>query len=426
MNNRFYSHSFGCRVNQAEKEELDRQLIQKGYYYSADSPDIYIINTCSVTHKADREARQLIYQVKRAHPEAKLVVTGCAATNWIKHKVEIPEVDYLVDNQNKEYVASLIDRNLRPAGMKQVARVTQPEQIDKYARSGRIIIKIQDGCMRFCSFCIVPYLRGLPKSVPMQQIIDSIRAQSPQEAILTAINTEAYGYDSKEKFIDLVDRVLAETTVPRISFGSIHPWSVNDEFLHFYERVQGQGRLVKFFHIPLQSGCNKILTLMKRGYTREEFIDRLGRLEKLEPMAFIGTDVIVGYLEETDADFEDTYRFLESSPISKMHIFRFSQRRSTAAYYMAKRLSEPTPAQKSARAKALADLNKRKYEQFQQKHVGKSFTALILEKREGEYQHALLDNQMPALVKTDSDRASEIVAVTVNDLKKGQLLAHLH
>jgi threonylcarbamoyladenosine tRNA methylthiotransferase MtaB len=179
---RFYSYSFGCRVNQAEKEELDRQLMALGYQYSEQKPDYFIINTCSVTHKAEREAKQLIYQVKRNKPATKIVVTGCAATNWIKQGIQLKEVDLIVDNQSKEYIASLIQS--RDSNNATIVRSTigalKPVAVnDKYLNSGRIILKIQDGCHRFCSFCIVPYLRGLPKSTRTDELIKQINSLDP-------------------------------------------------------------------------------------------------------------------------------------------------------------------------------------------------------------------------------------------------------
>lgn len=425
---RFYSYSFGCRVNQAEKEELDRQLVALGYQYSEQKPDYFIINTCSVTHKAEREAKQLIYQVKRNKPETNIVVTGCAATNWIKQGIQVKEVDLIVDNQSKEYIASLIQSRDEKNSAKNISLSTLPAAKpltvnDKYLNSGRIILKIQDGCHRFCSFCIVPYLRGLPKSTRIEELIKQINSLDPsiQEVILSAINTQAYGYDTQEKFTDLIESVLTQTHVRRLSFGSIHPWSFDESFFNFYEKYADSNRFVHFFHIPLQSGSNKILNLMKRGYTREEFIEKLQKIDQLNPFAYIGTDVIVGYLEETDADFEDTYDFLEKTPISKMHIFRFSKREHTAAYYMAKRLTEPTPQDKQKRAKALALLNEKKQAAFLGKHVGNTFEALFLEQRDGEIQDALLQNQVPIKIKTEKDMRGSIQTIKVIEYKNKHL-----
>lgn len=461
MANTFYSYSFGCRVNHAEKEALDQELGRLGYQFTADKPDLYIINSCSITNKAEREAKQLIYQVKRANPDTKVVVTGCAATNWLKTKQEIPEIDLIVDNQNKEYLAELLqkrftaskdDPSIRSANIKSL-----PEQIsvlpfqkgdiisplwkrglakgqgefyaqsDRFLNSGRLMLKIQDGCQRFCTYCIVPYLRGLPQSVPAEKIAERINSYGKRvsEAVLAAINTEAYGYDTNTNFVELLQHVLDHTHVPRISFGSIHPWSVNDQFFKFYQSYPGTQRILNFFHVPLQSGSNKILQIMKRGYTREEFLEKLHTLSELKSHTFIGTDVIVGYLEETDADFADTYDFLERTPISKFHVFRFSKRQHTAAFYLSKRLKEPTPQEKQKRAQALIELGRRKYTKFLDTHLGHTFSTLILEKEVEEGREGLLSNEIPVIVLGKKLKTGSIQNVKVEKIVEGKLVGKI-
>lgn len=450
----FSSSSFGCRVNATELEMLNRNLINLGFTHSNTNPEIFLINTCAVTAKAEREARQLIYQTRRKWPHTKIVVTGCAAAKWIKEGVKVKGIDEIIDNTHKEHSAEIINKRFynskpekrvtRRRGSNSSSTVFEPNLFhaslerenwdtgaagpvlvhDKFLSSGRLLIKIQDGCQRFCTFCIVPYLRGQPKSKSINDIISTIQRSNhlTSEVILTAINTQAFGYDTGEKFIDLINRIIGQTKVPRISFGSIHPWSINDEFISFYNNLKPKNRLVNFFHIPLQSGSNKILSLMKRGYTREEFMEKLDVLNKVRPLTFIGTDIIVGFLEETDRDFADTYEFLEKSPISKFHIFRFSRRESTAAYFMAKRLHEPPPAVKMKRAKALADLSRKKYQAFLMSHVGKTFPALILESNKNGYHDGLLDNQIPVRIKTNSSAVGNIQEVTIKKVQNGNLV----
>ncbi len=441
----FSSFSFGCRVNQAEKEALDRQLVERGYSYSDFKPDVYVINTCSVTNKAEREARQMINQLRKKYGDStKIVVMGCAATNWIKTKAEVENADMLVENPSKEFIAELIEKKFGKKSTKQAGGLKSPVEADKtlqkgqnmpfkarlvedkYIRSGRIILKVQDGCQRFCTYCIVPYLRGLPKTISQDDLIAEVNTypDTIKEVIYTAINTEAFGYETKtEDFLDLVKSTLERTSTPRISFGSIHPWSVNEKLFELLRTHPQAHRIVKFFHVPLQSGNNKMLNLMKRGYTREEFVEKLHTLSSIDPFSFIGTDVIVGFLEETDRDFEDTYQFLESTPISKIHIFRYSPRQHTAAFYLGKRLKEPTPEEKLKRSKALHELNRRKYRQFQEKHVGQSFEALVLEQGSDGYKQALLSNQMPVVVKTAEEKTGQIINVKVDSLKNGGLIA---
>ncbi len=429
----FDSFSFGCRVNQAEIEALDRELMQKGYEKQPKKPDIYILNTCSVTHKAEREARKHIYNLKRQFPDTKVVVTGCAATNWSKTNTKIRGVDYLIDNKSKELIAELLERKYNSEiALPTVKRVktfdepTESAATDKFMRSKRVIIKIQDGCHRFCSFCIVPYLRGLPQSSKIDEIVRQIQSYPEYvEAILTAINTEAYGRDTGETFVDLIDSILTKTDIPRISFGSIHPWTFQKDFFNLYRKYSGSPRFVDFFHIPLQAGSDDMLKLMKRGYTRDEFIEKLNMLKDINEFAFIGTDVIVGFLEETDQDFEDTYSFLETTPISRFHVFRFSKREHTAAYYLSNRLKQPLPSVKKARSQRLRELSDKKYAAFQTKHIEKTFETLILERRDGDYQQGLLSNQMLVWIKAEKDFTGELKNVKIYDYRNGELFGKI-
>lgn len=436
----FQTQSIGCRVNQAEQEELNRQLTQLGYTYEEKNPNLLILNSCSVTQKAEREGRQLIYQVKRTSPQTKIIVTGCAATNWIKLKTEIPEVDLLVDNQNKEYLAEIIKVRFSKdvilnsfQDLKEIpnqvrnGKLSQTALTNKYIKSGRVLIKIQEGCHRFCSYCIVPYLRGLPKSIPSQDIANKINSvgKEVREVILTAINTEAYGYDIKETFEALLDKILKSTKIERISLGSIHPWSINNSFLKFYRKNLIDNRLINFFHIPLQSGSNNILRLMKRDYTREEFEEKLEILNSCRPYTLIGTDVIVGFLGETDKDFHETYDFLKKSPISKFHIFRFSKREHTAAFYMSRQIKEPNPKIKIKRAKILSELGKIKYGRFLQSHTEQIFPTLILNKTVENYREGLLSNQIPVLIAASKTQVGEVKNVKIVEYKKGRLFGRI-
>ncbi len=402
----FFTYSFGCRVNQAEKELIDKELIDNGLIFDENEPDLYIINSCAVTQKAERETRQLIYQVKKAYPKTKIILTGCAATYWKKNNLykNLP-VDLLISNTNKkELVKTILNSKF---GLSQRPLFHRSGGIrggisSKFLNSGRLMIKIQDGCNRFCTYCIVPYLRGNVKSTKINKIINIINEFKTKylinEVILTAINTDVYGKDTGETLIQLIKKVLTDSSISRISFGSIHPWSINEDFLKYYKSIYSNHKFVNFFHIPIQSASNKVLKLMKRGYKIEEIIDKMDQIKAINSFAFIATDIIVGFFDEDDSDFEDTYNFLKESPIVKFHVFRYSKRDNTAGFYMAKRLKEPSPKEKAKRAKALIELGKRKYEQFLQKNVGRESTVILLEKKNSGYQEGLLDNQLPILI----------------------------
>ena len=431
----FYTYSFGCRVNQAEKEVLDSMMQDQGYEINEAKPNVVIINTCAVTHKAEREAKQLIFKLKRENPISQVVVTGCSATYWKKNSLlkDLP-IDLLIDNVNKQFLVKILQKRLSNratlnlGGYASVGKDKPKKAVfNKYLNSGRALIKIQDGCQRFCSFCIVPYLRGTPRSYKINEIVSQVKQfRGLKEVIYTAINTGAFGYDTGEKLITLIDQTIEVAKIPRISFGSIHPWSINNEFINYYKNILPLKRLVNFFHVPIQSGSNKILNLMKRGYTREEMMEKLQKLHKINPLALIATDVIVGFLDETDKDFQETYDFLEKSPISKFHIFRFSNRNNTAAYYMAKNIKEPSSKVKIKRAKLLADLGKKKYEEFLKKNIGRTSSILFLNTKFEGQQEALLDNQLPIYVKvTKPTQLRQLYEAKILEYKNGRLFGKI-
>lgn len=423
--NTFGSFSFGCRVNEAEKTALDTGMIEAGYVQDNLNPEIFIINTCAVTAKAEREARQMILKLKRKNPRLKIVVTGCSATYWEKNGLwrNVP-IDLLISNTNKEYTVGIIQSRLRPEGKPLTTGQTMlPVPRDKFLDSGRVMIKIQDGCHRFCSYCIVPYLRGLPVSRRTEDIVAQVNRYAPlmKEVVLAAINTEAYGRDTGESLVGLISRVLSETRISRLSFGSIHPWSITDEFIRFYGSIRGNDRFSSFFHVPLQSGSNKTLSLMKRDYTREEIGEKLKQITMVNPRALIATDIIVGFLEETDRDFQDTLSYLEQSPFVRFHIFRYSGRNNTAAHYMKKRLHEPSAGEKKARATALQKLHVRKMHAFLEGQVGWTSDALFIGRPEEGFQKAILNNQLLACIPVNENLSGSMKRVTITELKNGIL-----
>lgn len=425
MKKTFQSFVFGCRVNEAERIKIDKELVEAGFTVDLASPSFLIINTCAITGKAEREARQLVYQLRKQHPEAKIVLTGCSATLWEKYNsVDKNIVDIVVTNDKKECLVGLLRTfevcEKGPLAAAQAARLDAP-QADKFRRSNRLLVKIQDGCQRFCSYCIVPYLRGLPQSERIKDLVSYINSFSsaPSEVVFSAINTEAFGIDTKESLIELIKETLHNTSVPRIAFGSIHPWSLTGEFITYYKTMlTKEKRFMSFFHVPIQSGSQEMLGIMKREYDIQEVIKKLYEISLINPNALIATDVIVGFLGETDELFEETYSLLEKSPISKFHVFRFSNRPHTAAFYLKNKLSEPTAQKKKERANRLIALSRGKYQKFIQRQVGRSSDALVLAKKIGGVK-ILLDNQVEGVLHAKDSLPGRIVRVTIIAAKDG-------
>jgi threonylcarbamoyladenosine tRNA methylthiotransferase MtaB len=388
----FSSFAFGCRVNEAEKIVLDRKLIGMGFEYAEDNPDIIIINSCAVTQKAEHEVRQFIHQTRKNFPQTKIFVTGCAATEWIKSNSKIDGVEQLIPNSEKDKLVQLFDQLNYQKTINDKKNITS----DKFMNSGRMMVKIQDGCNRFCTYCIVPSLRGKPTTKTLSGILSEIKSNENtlKEIILTAINTEFFGINTNETLTQLLDAILKETEIPRISFGSINPWSIDSNFLEWYENNKTNSRFIHFFHIPIQSGSDRILRLMNRGYTAPELTKKLNALYAIDSKAFFGTDVIVGFPGEKEIDFRQSYEFLEKSPFLKFHVFRYSARPNTVASQSETKWGEVNLNVKISRAKKLRDLSIQKTRIFTEKLIGSTGKALFLSSGNGKFQDAIFDNQM--------------------------------
>ncbi|MCX6731945.1 MAG: MiaB/RimO family radical SAM methylthiotransferase [Candidatus Roizmanbacteria bacterium] len=418
MKNTFQSFVFGCRVNEAERIKMDKQLVEAGYSVDLASPSFLIINSCAITGKAEREAKQLIYQLRKKHPESKIVLTGCSATVWSKYNTaETKLVDILVPNDKKSNLVDLLSTNDEP-----LADASSAEAVgDKFRYSNRLLVKIQDGCHRFCTYCIVPYLRGLPQSQKIADIVSYINSflPIPSEVILNAINTESFGTDTGETLVNLIKQVIKETKVPRIAFGSIHPWSLTNEFINYMRStLAGEKRFVQFLHIPVQSGSPTVLKYMRREYDINKIEKSINEIQKIQPNTLLATDVIVGFLGETEELFEETYSFLERSPISRLHVFRFSNRAHTAAFYLKKQLIEPSPQEKKKRSERLIELSRKKYQKFIENQIGRTVQALVIAKGK-QGMKVLLDNQVEGILIDKECLPGDLVHVTIIAAKDG-------
>jgi len=353
--------TFGCRVNAAESEQLSLLLQKKGWKNSSpDTANLIIINSCAVTQKAEREARQLVYQLRKKNPLVKVIVTGCSATLWEKEKLKVVGIDFIINNSQKDQLVDLVIQSFE----KKSKESLKIGSIDKFVDSGRLMVKVQDGCDYFCSYCIVPFTRRHSKSVPIDKVLKTIqefqKIKKIKEVILTGINLGLYGKEWKGNLSTLVREVLLKTDVPLISFGSLYVENITLEFLELWQNPQFKKRLTYKFHIPMQSANNKTLLTMKRKYTLEEFDQKVKMLKNSIPSAILATDIIVGYLGETDEDFAKSYLYFKNSVFSRAHIFRFNSRPFTLAKTMQKELFEPTPLQKKQRADKLRKMFKEK------------------------------------------------------------------
>jgi len=391
----FLCRSLGCRVNQVEINQIKRNLIKAGFLpwfeKSKDKPDIIVLNTCVVTQKAERETRKEIRHLKRIFPQSFLVVTGCAVSAQEKFNTQLPKADLFIPNKNKSQITKIILQKFSPNKYSNVFR----------EKRQRAFIKIQDGCNQFCTFCIVPYLRGQPKSKPVKQIIKEIKKLEKEgilEIILCGINLSLFGQDLKPKIdlTELIENILQKTKIPRVSLSSLTPNLINKKLINLYvnDWKSNSKRLSPYFHIALQSGLKKILTKMNRPKTNLNKLKNLLQYIKQEIPEFnLRADIIVGFPSETKEDFRTTLHYIEECRIAFAHTFRYSPRPGTTAYKMIKnnQWREVPEKVKKERSEKLRNLVEKIRQEEAKKLIGQNLNCLILGKQKN-YWRGLAEN----------------------------------
>ncbi|HEY5595277.1 MAG TPA: tRNA (N(6)-L-threonylcarbamoyladenosine(37)-C(2))-methylthiotransferase MtaB, partial [Nitrospiria bacterium] len=368
-------HTMGCKANQfdtAVMEELTRKADHTIVPFGQ-SADVYVINTCSVTETSDQESRRLVRKVKRSHPEAKVVVTGCYAQTHPEELVKIQGIDLILGNHEKLSLADYLggcDKAdgpiLNVAAPFSQTPLAQP-MIRKFSGHTRMFLKIQDGCDSQCSFCLIPRARGAGRSLMPEKVVEQVVVlveEGFQELVLTGVNLGTYGRDfsPKQSLVGLLRLLLDRTRIPRIRLSSLEPKTVTPELIEWMESSE---RICRHFHIPLQSGDDRILKEMNRHYTQEYYRRLILSLAERFPKAGFGTDVMVGFPGETEAEYRNTYELLEELPMSYFHVFPYSRRPKTAAADMADGVPK---SKKEDRADALRRLSAEKGRHFSESH----------------------------------------------------------
>lgn len=409
--------TLGCKVNQYETNAMIEQFIKRGYEIVnfEEKADIYIINTCTVTNMADRKSRQMLRRVKEINSNAIVVACGCYAQVAKEELEKIPEIDLIYGTNEKNKIADYIENDPLgtfpngisgtngesvPFGHFNNGKVTdvmyQKEFLDfgttLYTEKTRAVIKVQDGCDRFCSYCIIPYARGHVRSRKIQSVIEEIKGVAKEgikEVVITGIHVASYGKDFKEDIglIDLLEKVNEVEGIERIRLGSIEPTIITEEFL---ERLTKLEKICDHFHLSLQSGCDETLKRMNRRYTTQEFRKSTKLLKKAYPNVALTTDIIVGFPGETNEEFEKTYNFLKEIDFYKMHIFKYSQRKGTKAAVMANQIDGNMKEQRSRKLIELSNENEKRHNE---KYIGKEVKVLF-EEKEGDYIKGHTTNYM--------------------------------
>lgn len=404
--------TLGCKLNFAESSALGKELLLRGHERASqnDVPDVCVVNTCSVTDAADHKDRQAINQLHRKYPNAIIVVTGCYAQLQPQQIASIEGVDYVLGQNEKYDVIQLVDELCNKTLQKetkecllsksqysnQKIHVSAIREVDDFhgVHSAddrtRCFIKVQDGCNYFCTYCTIPYARGKSRNPKIEAILkDAQKAieQGAKELILTGVNIGDFGRSTGETFIDLLKAIDTLSGNYRVRISSCEPNLLTDEIIDF---VANSKHFAPHFHIPLQSGSNEVLQIMKRRYTRELFAERVKHIRDVMPHAFIGVDCMVGVRGETEACWEDYLAFIRGLDVSQLHVFTYSERANTRMLEMD--LYVVPKAERQRRSKILHTVSEEKTATFYAKHAGKKAVVLWESKKEGDQMSGFTDN----------------------------------
>jgi len=417
MNKKVAFYTLGCKLNYSETSAIGR-LFNKAGYDTVDfteTPDVFVINTCSVTENADKKCKKVVKEALKISPNAYITIVGCYAQLKPAEIAEIPGVDMVLGAAEKfQIVDHITDLTKKPKAEVYNQPVTEANQfISSYSIGDRTrtFLKVQDGCDYSCSFCTIPLARGNSRSDTIANAVEQakqIAASGVKEIVLTGVNLGDFGIrDGKreDKFVDLVKALDEVEGIERIRISSIEPNLLTDEIIEFVAKSK---KFVPHFHIPLQSGSNKILSLMRRRYRRELYADRVAKIKQLMPDCCIGVDVIVGFPGETREDFIDTYNFLNELNISYLHVFTYSERENTPAAEM----SGSVPGSKRAeRSKMLHILSDKKRRAFYEGQLNQTAEVLFEGDVKDGFMHGFTRNYVKVKAKYDPVLVNELKAV---------------
>lgn len=422
---KFLIQNFGCRATQADGAAIETLLERQGMdeVRHPGEADVVILNTCTVTSSADHDVRQAVRRIHRENPRARILVTGCYAQRAPDEIASLPGVAWVVGNSHKAAIAEILSRE--PAGAPYHGQILVGDVFaqrdflsapveDASGDRTRPNLKIQDGCSNRCSFCIIPFVRGRSRSMSADEVVRRVRelAGRYREIVLSGINLGRWGREPGfgMRLVHLLRRLLEETDVERLRLSSVEPMDWSDELL---ELVASSLRIAKHVHAPLQTGSDRILKLMRRRYRARHYADRILKARRLMPDAAIGADVMVGFPGETDEDFEENRRFIESLPFTYLHVFTYSERPGTPAAEMSGRVPKRV---RKERNRILRELAAAKNLEFRRRFLGRRLSVVTL----GEGRRALSDNYLPVELARPRE-ANRIVEVEIGGLVPGGL-----
>ena len=425
--------TLGCKTNQYETNGMMQKFIESGYEICdlQDKPDIYVVNTCTVTNIADRKSRQSLRRVKEKNNTI-VVAVGCYAQVAKEQLENMPEIDIVLGNKEKKDIVKYVDEFLEKRNENKpviaVADISIQKEFDEYGcitytERARTEIKIQDGCNNFCTYCLIPYARGRIRSRKKDNILEEVKIvanKGIKEIVLTGIHIASYGKDFEEeyKLIDLLEDLNKIKGIERIRLGSLEPTIITDEFV---QRLSKLEKVCNHFHLSLQSGCNETLKRMNRKYTTEEFKKVTERIRKYFKDVNLTTDIIVGFPGETDEEFNITYNFLKDIAFYKMHIFKYSKRDGTVAAKMPNQIDGNIAEERS---KKLIELSEKNMESYNEKYFGKEVEVLF-EEKQGEYWVGHTRNYIIVKIKSNDLLENGVKNVKIIEINKDILLGEI-
>jgi threonylcarbamoyladenosine tRNA methylthiotransferase MtaB len=428
-----YTVSFitlGCKVNQYETEAMTEVLEAEGFKVLPpdEISDIYIINTCAVTKESERKSRQFINKAKRINPDALVVAVGCSVQLNSEKINKETAADIIIGTKHKGNIGRIIKDKLN--NTEQTYAIEEFKSRESFEElkistlhdKTRANIKIQDGCSQFCSYCIIPYVRGPVRSRNHEDIIKEvtrIAKSGYKEVVLNGIHISSYGKDLKEKYylIDLIEDINKIEGIERIRLGSIEPNLINEDFMKRYADLD---KTCDHFHLSLQSGSDSVLKRMNRRYTGDEYKNKVDLIRKFMPGAGITTDIIVGFPGESDEEFNETQEFVRQIKFSRIHVFKYSVREGTKAAEIEPKIIDSV---KSERSKILIDLGERISREFMKKFIGRNLSVLIETEKNNDRYEGYTTNYLKVLLKSDINVKNEIINVHIKGIRNDYLLA---
>ena len=424
-------YTLGCKLNYSETSTISRMFEAKGYEKVEfnQKPDIFIVNTCSVTENADKKCKKIVKEANKINPDGYVAIIGCYAQLKPQEIADIEGVDAVLGAAEKFQLIDLLDGFVKEPSQKTAKIYNQniEEAIDYHTSYSlndrtRTFLKVQDGCDYPCAYCTIPLARGASRSDTIENVVKAaqeIAESGVKEIVLTGVNIGDFGLRNgkrEETFLDLVKALDEIKGIERFRISSIEPNLLTNEIIEFVAQSQ---RFVPHFHIPLQSGSNKMLGLMKRRYKRELYVDRVAKIKELMPHCCIGVDVIVGHAGETDEDFLETYNFINELEISYLHVFTYSERENTTALQIKPVVPQ---SKRSERSKMLHILSDKKRRFFYEKQIGKNFTVLFEEDIENGMMQGFTENYVRVTAKYDPLLINETKLVSLQSINENMLV----